>query len=738
MPTDMSDEDQDSLFGSPPLTPIRGRSPSPGLALPSASSSTQNVGTIALPGSHHCSELPVNPLALSSSYALNGLAPRPPAQSQPRGSSHCISQIQAPATFRGSSAGPNPKKKPSQKPRSKGTSPRIPGLEIALPDPSDQPVPHFLRNQSGLLGTAGLIGGVKPAKLSQRHNRGCHPDNPIVVEEDNSDTPILGRGSQFRRPPVDPTLLPAPPVQEVVQMLIGQKDIFPVLENLLKLVASGSLDSSVGADTQRRPVSSATLPTRPTKKRKLHNVPAGAVDWDVPYPFSPGEGPSAYRTTWERQRGKQLLSELLGLIKTAARKAATKVYYQNATATSSAQSKFKAFHVASKIDGQSCEPERLVVFSGVPVRENPTDAGWVNKGPGVGQAPDPRQIVPDRPASGIEQISTPFDQLISSLLTASPGQDDGTSRDPYTGIGDFSAGANTNRALSENLSVDQGLYDSWMNILQTFPAPPAGFSQPFEGQDFGQMSATGDDFGSLDFDFASLAHPVTDSQSQGGVMPIDDGSIVLGHKMDSVSLDTVSHPTQPSVVALSPESSVGTPDPATPNSAIWDLSMPEVYTGSNLDGGFDGAAYHRTSGLGGQGMWGFALRNNLMETQRLHQAGDEYYLETVFGEGNVQKQDKGKGREMQNLGIPAVPEPAPQIMPNPDDIDESTTTSASTLSATPSTTTNVSERSVIKEDVLRRANERRAQLKAELDKARTRLWETTVEQGVLAQLVKHY
>ncbi|KAF9468089.1 hypothetical protein BDZ94DRAFT_1247154 [Collybia nuda] len=38
----VDEEDEDSLFGSPPPTPIRGRSPSPTLALPSASSSAQN------------------------------------------------------------------------------------------------------------------------------------------------------------------------------------------------------------------------------------------------------------------------------------------------------------------------------------------------------------------------------------------------------------------------------------------------------------------------------------------------------------------------------------------------------------------------------------------------------------------------------------------------------------------------------------------------------------------------
>ncbi|KAF8808710.1 hypothetical protein BYT27DRAFT_7052448, partial [Phlegmacium glaucopus] len=60
--------------------------------------------------------------------------------------------------------------------------------------------------------------------------------------------------------------------------------------------------------------------------RKLNRVPAGATDWDVPYPFQEGEGPDEYYKTWERERGKHLVAQLVKLIKGAARKAATKNY----------------------------------------------------------------------------------------------------------------------------------------------------------------------------------------------------------------------------------------------------------------------------------------------------------------------------------------------------------------------------------------------------------------------------
>jgi len=56
----------------------------------------------------------------------------------------------------------------------------------------------------------------------------------------------------------------------------------------------------------------------PPKRRKLTNVPAGAVDWDVPYPFPEGEGPESHHATWERERARQLIIQLLDLLKGAA------------------------------------------------------------------------------------------------------------------------------------------------------------------------------------------------------------------------------------------------------------------------------------------------------------------------------------------------------------------------------------------------------------------------------------
>ncbi|KAH9994840.1 hypothetical protein BJV77DRAFT_932187, partial [Russula vinacea] len=62
--------------------------------------------------------------------------------------------------------------------------------------------------------------------------------------------------------------------------------------------------------------------------RRLNSVPAGAADWDVPYPFQQGEGPTKYRLHWEKERLRQLLTQLTVLVKGAKRSAAARTYLQ--------------------------------------------------------------------------------------------------------------------------------------------------------------------------------------------------------------------------------------------------------------------------------------------------------------------------------------------------------------------------------------------------------------------------
>ncbi|THV07421.1 hypothetical protein K435DRAFT_566132, partial [Dendrothele bispora CBS 962.96] len=156
-----------------------------------------------------------------------------------------------------------------------------------------------------------LVGGVNTVTLSTRHTQGASSLNPIVIDDDTV-------GDSIRWKPQLPKLVkkpeyPAPSTREIVQILIKQKEVFPILQDILKLLAK---------DTSQRPAPSSQLTQPPKKKRRMDTVPAGAEDWDIPFPFPQGEGPGQYRSNWERDRQRQLVSQLVCLIKAASRKAA--------------------------------------------------------------------------------------------------------------------------------------------------------------------------------------------------------------------------------------------------------------------------------------------------------------------------------------------------------------------------------------------------------------------------------
>ena len=327
------DEDDGSLFGSPSPSPARGRSPQ--LALPTGPGPTENVGTIALPGSHYCSELAIDPAVLLLNRPLPQRNPDTPTVTStqtptptpaPTHFSSSFTLSSRSATSRGASRAP----KNSRNGKVRSATPPPPTPPIHFPDPDEPLPPNFLRGQQALLGHAGLIGGLDPSTLSTRHNRGVSSQNPIIVE-DELDPPPLGKGDTYS---LDPSLLPSPPSEEVVSSLVKQRNIFPVLESLLRLLAGTGLSSISPAVTPSCPPTpsgsnafSKECGVAP-KRRRLNSVPAGAADWDVPYPFQQGEGPTQYRLHWEKERLRQLLTQLTVLVKGAKRSAAARTYLQ--------------------------------------------------------------------------------------------------------------------------------------------------------------------------------------------------------------------------------------------------------------------------------------------------------------------------------------------------------------------------------------------------------------------------
>ncbi|KAF5367580.1 hypothetical protein D9758_003716 [Tetrapyrgos nigripes] len=322
----VDEEDEGPLFGSPPPSPVRGRSPSPGLALPSSNSAaegvkanTQNVGIIALPGSQHCSELPINPLALSMSYKSQGNGSAQPTgicRSGPGGavapsaSTPALSRASSRSSSRAPSAPPIRKTKAM----SRTSSPRPPPLQITLPDPSEPLPPNWLRSQSALLGYAGVVGGVNTTTLSLRHAQGTSSSNPIVIEDDKVEKP--------RPPPRLAPQLPLPSTKEIVQILIKQKEVFPILQDILRLQKTQPPPPSRENSFVTPSLSLPKDDEPPKKKRKMDGVPAGAADWDIPFPFSQGDAPREYYLNWAQDRQKQLIGQLVSLIKAATRKAA--------------------------------------------------------------------------------------------------------------------------------------------------------------------------------------------------------------------------------------------------------------------------------------------------------------------------------------------------------------------------------------------------------------------------------
>lgn len=92
------------------------------------------------------------------------------------------------------------------------------------------------------------------------------------------------------------------------------------------------------------------------------------------------------------------------------------------------------------------------------------------------------------------QQNTPFDQLIASLLNATPDQggaggllSTGASGSSHSFIaGEGSVDGNGQASSSTDMTqsdYDQGLFDNWMSILHTFPIPEEGFEQQQQNQE---------------------------------------------------------------------------------------------------------------------------------------------------------------------------------------------------------------------------------------------------------------
>ncbi|KDQ59245.1 hypothetical protein JAAARDRAFT_33967 [Jaapia argillacea MUCL 33604] len=724
--------DSDSLFGSPPPSPSRPRSP-PGLALPGASLSfAENVGTIALPGSLTYSELSVIPPVsrlggdihhhqyTPHHHASDGLMHLPPQF-------HAIQSMTPPPHLssvgsRSSSSTPVPStttkpRKKSTAGKSRSATPRPPPPPIQMPDPDAPPPVNFLRNQQALLGLAGLVGGVNPANLN-RHAAGSSAKHPIVVD----DGPTL---APDRLLSIDPTHLPTPSGQAIVDSLIKQKNIFPVLSSLLKLISPPSTQSFSSNRTDAPP---------PAKRKKLNNVPAGAADWDVPFPFHEGEGPEAYRARWERERAKQLITQLIGLIQNAAQKAATKEYLQKQKEHEHRQSQnvWGYYRPITATYGQVVrKPQPTPAQTEPSTLTDVTNESHLVRHPGSPSSSEHTHH-PISPSITDQQLS--LDQLIASLLPSGLSQDDPSL--VQQGLGNPAA---EHGLPQQELTTD---IESWMSILETFPSMEIDndskgedFSMSLDGLDFPPSTSTPT---TANTPSTSGLPPANSNPSQRNSQPLPDfmidpvllalsvshPSTLLVPRDESEHTDAASVGTgmlsTPSLTASPMPSSSSLADPLTPSN--WDAVFTDVdiFAGDQVEDPVDAAS----------------VLLQLASTSPSQMAS----CSTFTAQGIVSPSETLITQANQ---VPHLPPPAPttRSLAFPTPLDPPTTVSAANLlrparSIAGPGRASVAKSTTNKDDVLRRAKERRRQLVAEIERAKVQLWESTLEQGVLTHLAK--
>ncbi|KAJ3840399.1 hypothetical protein F5878DRAFT_70610 [Lentinula raphanica] len=750
-------EEEDSLFGSPPASPRSGRSPSPALALPSRSESIvnlQNVGTIALPGSHCNSKLPIDTIALPLSHSDQGISPSL-AQSQTDvghpGSHSPSSQPSTPSTSRATSRGPVPVRTKTNKRRreheSHTHSVRLPPPEIPLPDPTAPPPPNWLRSQSALLGNAGLVSGITPSTLRSRYPRGSTVKNPIVIDDEGRDIRIKCTHDRSKPTPryhlpVNSSL-PTPSIQEIAQILIKQREIFPVLHDISKLL-------------QKRPtdhINHRPSPGPVFKKRKLNKVPAGAVDWDVPYPFSPGEGPSAYTSTWEQTREKQLVSQLVSLIKAASRKAAIRKYLeqQQSSKLQSSQDQpgpsclKECDPVMPKVDGDQTLEAILHGLPNIPLQEILADA-----------SNNPVKFNDSSTETSPAPESSSFDEFLASLIATSKSEDSDEAA-TNTDLNSLFTGTHSQEITPE---LDQAVIDNCLSLFQTYQVP---YAHEQTATQFSEFSSSVPYFSEapsnlhLPLDIGSwngasemplsLSLPnSTIDCSPSTSLPMDIDQTFDYRSTDLLTSTDVSHlglSVQPNPAEnthtlihpslsfqnsfgnaklMLPMQSTAVDGLVTPNSTRRTIEEPTLFSSNSTMIEATVAGHGRPASPG---------------MVDLPTGIERPALDYLLNPNNTLLQGSDTQSTQENLlSFPTIL----SLSSFPSDVESpSAPTGTSSVFNPPHVRPyNSSSRTIEKNELLKRARDRRAQLAEEVLKTRMQLWETTIEHGVLTRLAKLY
>lgn len=612
------------------------------------------------------------------------------------------------ATSRKSSGAP----RNSHDGKDRSATPRPPAPTIDFPGPSEPLPSNFLRSQQALLGHAGLIGGLKPSTLSTRYHKGTTSQNPIIVE-DELDPPLLGKHSTLS---LNSTSLPSPASEEVVSSLVKQRNIFPVLESLLRLLSGTGAPCTSPVATFSCPTDSASSSSGGSgpalKRRKLNSVPAGAADWDVPYPFQQGEGPSQYRRHWEKERLKQLLSQLVVLIKGARRSAATRTYLQQHAGRSS------TVPLPQKSSSQMSSQQQPI----------PPDIQSQDKDDTPPSHPQIRDVT-NTPTMlhQVPQISatTPLDDFMSFLCCPTPREPTPsnltTSSSPFEFLSHHPSQASSHSTTSNQLSPD---VQRLLAILRH--------------SSMQTMVASGDSPG--------LTDPHSPSSNSAEQLPLHENAIasstpdsVIDPALLDISHTHYSDLVNPSINSTGQDPPTPTPlqSPITSTSSLFGPLTPreDLYSEPDVHRPEQAEDPIRAATLLLQAL--ISAPSHATQSKAQSQPPPSRFLS-----GELQSPTPTLPPEqfvtstITTPPIPsvssAVPRPwpaAPTAPPSrvPSVIDQRRPSRASPGGKT-----------LNKQEIIQRAKERRQQLNAELERAKVELWEATIEQGVLSHLAKDH
>ncbi|KAJ8072483.1 hypothetical protein PM082_016042 [Marasmius tenuissimus] len=542
----------------------------------------------------------------------------------------------------------------------------------------------------------------------------------------------------------------------------------------------------------------------PSKRRKLNHVPAGADDWDVPYPFQQGEGPQSYHDGWVQYRAKQLVSQLVALIRTASRKAALRKFLkeEHGFREKLEQQRAESLQIAALFK----EIEHSLPKANGHYKPDTTLYGTAKSN--VPETPKSQSPAPSESPTCSETSSSnnppdatgPLDHLISSLLTTTPITPSTLDISP-----DITSSPNSSSDAGE---VDS-LLDNWVSIFQSFPteqhqnilsntppsqtttAAPVALDTPtdFGPWSFSEPSST---YQPPNADFGETATNFTPSLCDSQPMDVDSGVTQTIPDIDALfglsSVSSASH-TDPLSVTIPKAPASGTPSlvaspipsslgdfPMTPTSGVGDdlhanlgfgidfgnSSSSDATTGMSDDimnavnslmalGGNENAGGWGGFGIGdgvGCEIDGTSLNQNQSRPEaqptptkaRMDNQGGDGSAREEGLDGSALQEELAAAEAQEKEDVQTVNSVIPVLMSSvlPMTIPVKAQNVGTSSVFTPQTVKPHAKKSLDRKELLKIANERRKQLADEIVKTRIQLWETTVENGVLAHLSKFY